>query len=164
MTVGVRRRERSALLSIVILSLMLTVLAQEVRTVASELRADNQHSAQVRHEVDSLRALEPSLLVLHSDAFPSEHWWRPFHSTATGLPAIQLGGNNQNPLMQAFLTRTGRQPLLRMLCQQPATFVVSEPDRLDFVTTYLREHFDEKVEWQEVYSGSFHVWRCVAAR
>lgn len=158
--VGTLRRPASPLLSVVALSVALTMAAQETRMIAAAATADRRHTEQVQEEVAALRRLAPSLLILHSDAFPSEHWWRPFRAPAVDLEAIQLGMNDQNPLLQSYLTATGRQPLLRAVCADPSLLVIAEPNRLEFVTTYLREHFDIAARWTEAYSGSFRAWRC----
>ena len=105
----------------------------------------------------------PSLLVLHGDSFPSEFWWRPFHTPRVRLRAVQLGIENHNPNLQAFLARSHLTPLMRSICTDRSVLVVSEADRLVPVTVYMREHFDNVVEWTNVYAGSFRVWRCSAA-
>jgi hypothetical protein len=155
------RRRVTPVVSLIALSLTLTLLAREVQIVVTVLRANELHTAQVRAEVDALRSLEPSLLVLHSDTFPAEHWWRPFRDAPLELPAIRLGANNQNPLVQRFLVTAGRQPLLPAICADPSILVVSAPGRLDFLTTYMQEHFETTVRWEEVWAGSFSAWRCV---
>jgi hypothetical protein len=126
----------------------------------AEALAEDDHSAAIRRQVDDVVKLTPSLLVLHSDAFPSESWWRPFHRPATNLPVIQLGLNSQNPLLQRFLSSSRRQALLRALCTDPSILVVSERGRLDTLAVYWQEYFHRDIAWTEVYSGSFRVWRC----
>jgi hypothetical protein len=162
-TSGALRRMSSPLLSVLGLSLILTVLAQQTRTVAAVLAARDRRSTQVQDEVEALQRLAPSLVVIHSDSFPSEYWWRPFHRSPTGMILIQLAGNNQNPLLQRFLSDTGRQPLLRAMCEEPSLLVLSQPSRLEYASTSLREHFHTTAVWTEVYTGSFRAWRCTAS-
>jgi hypothetical protein len=128
--------------------------------VLTSAARDRLHTAQVEQEVLELDRLSPSIIVMHADAFPAEHWWRPFVQPRVRLAAIPLVGGN-NPLLQHFLTVTGRQPLFRAICDDPSILVVSEEDRLDLLTTYLREHFKRTIEWTQVYGGSFRAWRCV---
>jgi hypothetical protein len=71
-----------------------------------------------------------------------------------------LGGNNQNPLLQQYLSDTHRQPLFQAICNDPSILVVSEADRLNLITTYFREHFNTSVGWKRVHDGSFRAWRC----
>ena len=154
-------RRVTPVVSLIALSLTLTLFAREVQSVVTVLRANELHTTQVRAEVDALRSLEPSLLVLHSDTFPAEHWWRPFRNAPVNLPAIRLGANNQNPLVQRFLVDAGRQPLFPAVCEDASILVVSAPGRLDFLTTYMQEHFETHVRWEEAWAGSFSAWRCI---
>jgi len=160
-TVGTRRRTASPQLSIVGLAVILAVLTQQARTIAATTGSDRRHTAQVEEDVSALQELSPSLIVIHADAFPATHWWRPFVQPTVELPAISLAGHNQNPQLQHFLSATGRQPLFRAVCDDPSILVISEPGRLDLVTTYLREHFNAAVRWDAVFTGSFRAWRCV---
>jgi hypothetical protein len=107
--------------------------------------------------------LRPSLLLLHGDSFPSEFWWRPFHTPPLSLPAIQLGLNNRNPYVQRFVAHSYRDSLLRGICSDPSIIVVAEHGRLDAVTAFLKEQYGADVQWSEVYSGSFRAWRCSLA-
>ena len=136
------------------------LLVREARAAGSDALADSRQSRDVDAQVSELLQLHPSLLVLHADSFPSEHWWRPFHTPPARLPAIQLGLNNHNPYVQRFLTRSYPQSLLRAICTDPSILVVGERGRLDPVTTFMHEHHGIEVEWTEVYAGSFRVWRC----
>lgn len=164
---GAHRRVPSPFVSLLGLSVVLAVLAHEGRAVASSMAAERLHALQVDKEMERLRDLKPSLVVRHSDTFPAEHWWRPFHQPAIPLAIITLGGNvqafSQHPQLQRFLSDTGRQPLLRALCGDPSILVVSELGRLDMVTTYFQEHENRQVRWEEAYAGSFRAWRCVGA-
>ena len=145
------------------LSLALTVLVQEATAVASAVTAGLRHMQQVEGEVAALRDLGPSLVVSHADTFPAEIWWRPFHRPAFDFPSVALGWNNQNPMLQRFLTSTGRQPLLRAICHDPSIVVIAaRPDRFEPVDVYMREHFHETVAWTRLNSGSFAAWRCTA--
>jgi hypothetical protein len=160
MTIGALRRHPSRVLAAAAVGIAVTSAVQQVRAMAPAMAADIRNSEQVRQEVDALLQLQPSLLILHSDSFPSEHWWRHFRAPAARLDAIQLGMNNQNPLLQSYLTATGRQALLRAACTDPSILVVAEPGRLEFVTSYFQEHFKTKVAWDPVLSASFRAWRC----
>jgi hypothetical protein len=130
------------------------------RAAQARALAEHEHATAVDRQVEDVLKLAPSMLVLHSDAFPSESWWRPFHHPTVILPVVQLGLNNQNPQLQRFLSSSGRQPLLRALCADPSILVVTERGRLDTVGLYWRESLHRDVAWTEVYSGSFRVWRC----
>jgi len=123
--------------------------------------ADAQQSREVEQVADLLQ-LPPSLLVVHRYSFPSEFWWRPFHTPAVKLPAIQLGTNNHNPSVEDFVERTYHDSLLHVICTDPAVLVVAEEGRLEPVTNYMAEHYETHVTWTEVYAGSFRVWRCVS--
>ncbi len=159
-TVSALRRRPSPLAAILALALVTSVLAAQLTETASGAAASRRDSLEVDREVEELLRLSPSLLVLHSDTFPRERWWRPFHQPSIDLAAIALGANNQNPLMRTFLLETRRQDLFRAACSDPSVLVIAEEGRLDFVTTYLREHFDTPVTWTAVYRGSFPAWRC----
>jgi hypothetical protein len=139
------------------------LLAGEARTIGSTALARSRQSNEVDLQVSELLQLHPSLLVLHSDSFPSEFWWRPFHTPAIRLRAIQLGTENHNPYMERFLTRSYRTSLLHAICTDHSILVVGEYDRFEPVTTYMREHFDTVVEWNKAYDGSFRAWRCSPA-
>jgi hypothetical protein len=162
-TVASFRRSGSAVPRVLGLSLALTVLVQEATAVASAVTAGLRHMQQVEGEVAALRDLGPSLVVSHADTFPAEIWWRPFHRPAFDIPSVALGWNNQNPMLQRFLTSTGRQPLLRAICHDPSIVVIAaRPDRFEPVDVYMREHFHETVAWTRLNSGSFAAWRCTA--
>ena len=154
------RRAPSPLLRVLGLGVILAVLVPQMAATLAVSVDRHRHSQEVEGEVEELRSLMPSLLVFHADSFPREYWWRPFHRPPVELQAIALGRNNQNPLMQRFLTETSRQPLPRAICTDPSILLVAEEGRLDFATTYLREHFNMVVAWNQVYDGSFDVWRC----
>ncbi|MGH9723004.1 MAG: hypothetical protein ACRD8O_22565 [Bryobacteraceae bacterium] len=156
---GTLRREPSVAIAIAGLAVILAVLTSQTRSLLEAAGRDHRHTAQVEQEVRELLRLSPSLVVIHADAFPSEHWWRPFVQPPVTLQAISL--DTINPLMQEFLNRTGRQPIFRAICEDPSILVISEADRLDLVRTYFREHFNRTIGWTQVYSGSFRAWRCV---
>src|SRR5204863_6397717 len=65
------------------------------QVVASTAIADNRQSKEIDAQVLELMRLHPSLVLLHGDSFPSEYWWRPFHTPPLSFPAIQLGLNNR---------------------------------------------------------------------
>ena len=161
-TVGSLRRPASPVVPAVLcLGVVLSVLAYEGRAVVAALAADRRHSLQVDGEVERFLQLEPSLVVRHSDTFPAEHWWRPFHQPAVPMAMIALSRQHtQSPQLQRFLSDTARQPLLSALCEDPSILVVAEAGRLEAVTTYFLEHEDASVSWDEVYAGSFRAWRC----
>lgn len=155
------RRPMSPAWQVLALGGVLAILAQQTAALSAAVRAELQHTRQIQAEVLELWELEPSLVVRHSDAFPTEYWWRPFHRPDLELPWVALGWNNQHPLLQQFLTATGRQPLLAAICRDPSALVIARPDRLEAVTTYMRERHGEAVTWARVNSGSFAAWRCV---
>ena len=154
------RRVPSPVVSVIGLGVVVAVLAAQIGATVTAAEAEYRHSQQVTNEVMALERLSPSLLVLHADTFPREHWWRPFRHPRIELPTIALGWNNQNPLLQRFLSSSGREPLLNAICSDPAIFVIADEGRLDFVTTYLQEHYAANVKWTDVFGGSFHAWRC----
>jgi hypothetical protein len=164
-TVASVRRPASAVAGVLAFSVVATILVQQAAIVAPAVAAGLRHMKQVDAEVAGLRDLRPSLIVRHADTFPAEFWWRPFHRPAFEIPSVALGWNNQNPLLQQFLTSTGRQPLLRAICHDPSIVVVAaRPDRLEPVVAYMQEHFGETVAWTRVAAGSFATWRCTSDR
>ena len=159
-SIGALRRAPSPVVSVLGVSVVVALAIYQAELVLRDLAADLRHTEQVEKEVLELAAAEPSLLVLHLDAFPSEHWWRPFRHPPAALPTVRLGGNNQNPQLQDFLSKTGRQPLLRAVCQDPSIIVVAHPERLLPATIYMQEHYDTAVSWTQVREGSLRAWRC----
>ena len=159
--VATNPRRPSPVRAIIGLAVVLTVLTYQSRSVLAAATIDHLHTVQVEREVADLQQrLSPALIVIHADAFPAEHWWRPFVRPAVALQAIFLSGNNQSPSLQRFLTDTGRQPLFGAVCDDPSTLVISDADRLGLVTTYFVEHFKRAIAWRQVYAGSFQAWRC----
>jgi len=158
--IGTFRGAARPVLSIVGLAVIVTVLARQGGMIAATSMAERRTTAEVERDVLELRQRGPSLIVLHADAFPSEYWWRPFVRPAALLNAIHVRGTDQNPPLQRFLSDTGRQPLFRAICDDPSIVVISEADRLDLITIYLREHFNSTVRWNLVQDGSFRAWRC----
>jgi hypothetical protein len=146
----------------IVAAIALMLAGVEARTMIHGAMADAQQSREVDAQVADLLQLHPSLLVLHRDSFPSEFWWRPFHTPAVKLPAIQLGTNNHNPSVEDFAERTYHDSLLHVICTDPSVLVVAEEGRLEPVTNYMAEHYETHVTWTEVYAGSFRVWRCVS--
>jgi hypothetical protein len=159
-TVSALRRHPSPVRAILALGLVLSMLGQQFMATVRTADAATQEAQALEQEVNELLRLSPSLLVLHADTFPREEWWRPFHRPAVELPAIGLGWNNQNPLLQAFLRKTGRDGLFRAMCTDPSVLVIAEEGRLDVVTIFFREHYNSQIRWSEVYRGSFPAWRC----
>jgi hypothetical protein len=139
------------------------LMVHQGRVVAADASADSRQSRETDAQVLDLLQQHPSLLLLHADSFPSEHWWRPFHTPVVRLQAIQLGMNNHNPNVQRFISHSYRESLLHAICTDPSILVIAERGRLDPVTTFMKEHYGTHVEWNEVYAGSFRVWRCSSA-
>ena len=144
----------------IILTLLLVVQA---RLVVADVVGNSRQAKETDAQVSELLQLRPSLLVLHGDSFPSEFWWRPFHTPQVRLRAIDLGNENHNPYVQRFVTALYRPTLMHAICTDPSILVVSEFDRLAPVTAYMREHFGTQVTWTNVYQGSFAAWRCSPA-
>ena len=142
------------------LVLLLALGGRELATVVTRLEGSGRQAAQVDEEVRLLSRLDPSLLVLHADGFPAEIFWRPLVRRTDAPPNIRLDDNNQSPHLQRFLTATGRQPLLRAICQDPSILIISEDDRIEPVVPYMREHFAADVQWTKVFDASFRAWRC----
>jgi len=126
----------------------------------ADAAANARQANDVDAQVADLLQLHPSMLVLHGDSFPSEFWWRPFHTPTVGLRAVALGNENHNPYLQRFLAASYRPSLLYAICTDPSILVVGDYDRLAPVTSYMREHFGSHVTWTNVYQGSFGAWRC----
>jgi hypothetical protein len=158
--VSALRRQPSPVPVILALGLVLSVLEQQLMDTVAAAEAATQEAQALDQEVNELLRLSPSLLVLHADTFPREEWWRPFHRPAVELPAIALGWNNQNPLLQEFLRKTGRDGLFQAMCTDPSVLVIAEEGRLDVVTIFFREHYNSQIMWTEAYRGSFPAWRC----
>jgi hypothetical protein len=127
------------------------------------MAANHRHSLQVDAEGAALAALQPSLVVIHRDRFPEEHWQRPFHHPAARLLAIRLGRNNQNPQLLSFLRSSGMPTFPIAICDDPSVLVVSEPGRLDVLSTELQQRHNRSVVWDPVFSGSFTAYRCLPA-
>jgi hypothetical protein len=136
------------------------VLAQQVVAATSQARADLAHARSLEPQVAEVLRLQPSMLVLHGDAFSAELWWRPFHRPPIRFPHIRLGGDNGNPLLGHYLQATGRQQLVQSICTNPSMLLIADPSQLDVATRYLFEHVQRKVTWENVFDGSFRVWRC----
>lgn len=163
-TIGASRRSVSPWRGVVALGAILAIVVPELSaTTRQAVDRRNRSLEVVGVEAAALQRLSPSLVV-HSGRFPREFWWRPFHAQDAELPAVGLGWNNQNPQVQRFLSDTGRQPLLRALCTSPSILFVADEVSLDLVTRYVKEHFDNSVEWTQVYAGTFSAWRCSAAQ
>jgi len=134
-------------------------VSQAHTTIASAV-ADSRQSKEIDAQVLELLQQRPSLLVLHADSFPSEYWWRPFHTPPVQLAAIQLGLNNHHPYVQRFVQHEYGGSLLHAMCTDPSIIVVAERGRLAPVTLFMREHYGTEVTWVPVYDGSFRAWRC----
>ena len=136
------------------------LLAQQVVAATSQARADLAQGRSLEPQVAEVLRLQPSMLVLHGDAFSAELWWRPFHRPPIRFPQIRLGGDNGNPLLGRYLRKTGRQQLLQSICADPSTLLIADRSQLDVATSYMFEHAQRKVAWENVFDGSFRVWRC----
>jgi hypothetical protein len=154
-------RQPRRLVTTLCTALAIGVVIYQARTVTSQAFAENQQSRETDAQVLDLLRQRPSLLLLHADSFPSEYWWRPFHTPPAVLPAIQLGLNNHNPYVQRFVAHSHPESLLQRICSDSSVIVVAERGRLDAVTTFMKERYATDVQWNEVYSGSFRAWRCI---
>jgi hypothetical protein len=146
-----------------VLVLVLALGAYQARAVFADMAANHRHSLQVDAEGAALAALQPSLVVIHRDRFPEEHWLRPFHNPSVRLLTIRLGRNNQNPQLLSFFRASGLSTFPWAICDDPSVVVVSEPGRLDVLTTDLRERAGRMVIWKPVFTGSFTAWQCLPA-
>jgi hypothetical protein len=146
-----------------VLVAVLLLSVYQARAVFAAMAANRRHSLQVDAEGAALAALQPSLVVIHRDRFPEEHWLRPFHTPGVRLLTIRLGRNNQNPQLLSFFQRSGLSTFPSAICDDPSIFVVSEPGRLDVLTTDLRERAGRSVIWKPVFTGSFTAWQCLPA-
>jgi hypothetical protein len=138
-----------------------TLAAYQARAVFDAMASNHRHSLQVDAEGAALAALHPSLVVIHRDRFPEEHWFRPFHTPRTRLLTIRLGRNNQNPQLLSFLEQSGLSTFPSAICDNPSILVVSDPGRLDVLTTDLQEREGRSVTWRPVLEGSFTAWQCL---
>jgi len=111
----------------------------------------------------ALAALQPSLVVIHRDSFPEEHWLRPFHRPSVRLLMIRLWRNNQNPQLQSFLRASGLSAFPSSICDQPSVVIISEQGRLEVVTEEMQQRFDRSIVWNPFYMASFRVWQCLPA-
>jgi hypothetical protein len=156
-----RPRQPGRKSQIAILVVVLALAVVQTRAVVTGMAANHRHSLQVDAEGAALAALEPSFVVIHRDRFPEEHWQRPFHRPPVRLLAIRLGRNNQNPQLLSFLQTSGLSTFPTAICDNPSILVISEPGRLEVLTTDLQERLDRTVTWKPVFSASFQAWRCV---
>ena len=166
-----RDRPLGGLTAAVVLGVVLLLAGYQTRTVVTAMAANHRHSPQVDAEGAALAALRPSLVVIHADTFPAEHWWRPFHRPGVPLPTIRLGRNNQNPQLRAFLDTTprlrsgqaGRSTFPSAICDDPSLLVVSDPGSLEVLSTDLSSRSRRSITWDPVYVASFAAYRCVPA-
>jgi hypothetical protein len=145
------------------LVLVLALCGYQSSAVLTAMQANHRHSLQVDAEGAALAALEPSLVVIHTDTFPEEHWQRPFHRPDVRLLMIRLGRNNQNPQLQSFLRASGLSEFPSSMCDQPSVVIISEQGRLEVVSEEMRQRFDRSVIWNPFYMASFRVWQCLPA-
>ena len=136
------------------------LFAQQGWIAVQQARAEMNHARAIEAQTLEVLKLKPSLLVLHADAFPAGHWWRPFHRPPAQFPMIRLGGNNGSPLLQHYLKATGRTRLLVAVCGDPSIMVIADRPRLDLVTRYMAEHEARTITWEPAFEGSFSAWRC----
>jgi hypothetical protein len=160
-TARLRHLGRKSAAAVLVVVLVLGVY--QAQAVFAAMAANHRHSLQVDAEGAALAALHPSLVVIHRDRFPEEHWLRPFHTPGVRWLAIRLGRNNQNPQLLSFLRASGLSTFPSAICDDPSVFVVSEPGRLDVLTTDLRERAGRTVIWKPVFTGSFTAWQCLPA-
>jgi len=158
-----RLRQLGRKSSACVLVVVLVLGVYQAYAVVAAMAANHRHSLQVDAEGAALAALQPSLVVIHRDRFPEEHWFRPFHSPSVRLLTIRLGRNNQNPQLLSFLRASGLSTFPSAICDDPSIFVVSEPGRLDVLTTDLQERAGRPVIWKPVFTGSFTAWQCLPA-
>jgi hypothetical protein len=158
--VAEHRRASHAWLGGVAAAAIVALFAQQGWAAVQQARAENNHARSVEEQVQAMLRLTPSVVVLHGDAFPMEHWWRPFHEPPARFAMIRLGGNNGNPRLRQYLKRTGRPRLLVSVCDDPSIFVVAEAGTIEMVPQYMREHADRSVTVEPVFEGSFTAWRC----
>jgi hypothetical protein len=156
-----RLRQRGRISAALVLVAVLLLSVYQARAVFAAMAANHRHSLQVDAEGAALAALQPSLVVIHRDRFPEEHWLRPFHTPSARLLTIRLGRNNQNPQLLSFFQRSGLSTFPSAICDDPSILVVSEPGRLDVLTTGLRERAGRSVSWKPVFTGSFTAWQCL---
>jgi hypothetical protein len=159
-TCRMRSRPRASVLTMIGATLAGALFLQQAWTTVASAVADRRQSQEIDAQVLELMKQRPSLLVLHADSFPSEFWWRPFHTPPVQLPAIQLGLNNNQPDVRQFIDETYGGSLLQAMCSDPSIIVVAERGRLDPVTTFMREHYGTDVTWIPAFDGSFRAWRC----
>ena len=145
------------------LVLVVALCGYQSLTIVRGMQANHRHSLQVDAEGQALAALKPSLVVIHTDTFPEEHWQRPFHRPDVRLLMIRLGRNNQNPQLQSFLRASGLSEFPSSICDQPSVVIISEQGRLEVVTEEMQQRFDRAVAWNPFYMASFRVWQCLPA-
>lgn len=160
--VGISDHPRMARPWLVIMTMVITtaLFAQQGWIAVQQARAEMNHARAIEDQTVEVLKLKPSLLVLHADAFPAGHWWRPFHRPPAQFPMIRLGGNNGSPLLQHYLKATGRTRLLVAICGDPSIMVIADRPRLDLVTRYMAEHEGRTITWEPAFEGSFSAWRC----
>jgi hypothetical protein len=144
-----------------ILVVVLALGGYQAQSVVAGMAANHRHSLQVDAEGAALAALQPSLVVIHRDRFPEEHWVRPFHRPGVRLLTIRLGRNNQNPQLLSFFQASGLSTFPWAICDDPSVLVVSESGRLDVLSTDLQERAGRTVTWKPVFKGSFTAWQCL---
>jgi hypothetical protein len=153
-------RPTAPMVAVVGVALAGGLFLEQARTTVATAMAKSRQSQEIDAQVLELMQQRPSLLVLHADSFPSEYWWRPFHTPPVQLQAIQLGMNNHDPDVQRFIDAAYGGSLLQAMCSDPSIVIVAERGRLEPVTTFMKEHWDTDVTWMPVYDGSFRAWRC----
>jgi hypothetical protein len=159
----IRVRRTGKVLASFVLVVVLALCGYQAYSVLAAMAANRRHSLQVDAEGAALAALRPSLVVIHTDTFPEEHWQRPFHRPAVRLLMIRLGRNNQNPQLLSFLQAAGLSRFPSAICDNPSVLVISERGRLEVVTTDMQERYSRIVEWNPLYMASFRAWQCLPA-
>ena len=145
----------------VVLVVVLVLCGYQARTVLEGMTANRAHSLQVDAEGAALAALQPSLVVIHRDTFPEEHWLRPLDRPDVRLMMIRLGRNNQNPQLLSFLRSSGLSTFPSAICDHQSVLVINEPGRLEILSTALQERSGRTVAWKSHFTGSFRAWQCV---
>ncbi len=158
--VAEHRRGSQTWLSGIAAVALIVLFAQQAGAAVQQARAEIDHARSMEEQVQAMLRLNPSIVVLHGDAFPMEHWWRPFHEPPVRFPMIRLGGNNGNPRQREFLKTTGRSRLLVSICEDPSIFVVAEAGTIEMVPVYMAEHAGRSVAVEPVFEASFTAWRC----
>jgi hypothetical protein len=98
---------------------------------------------------------------LHSDHFPYELVWRPFHHEQRRFPFLPIGSTAQTPPVHDFLQSTGRLNLPSSICSEEGVVLVTTPSFLPVLSQFVREHSGQQVEFELAHQArTFSAWRC----